>query len=556
MQDETTPSKADAPEVREFTVATWAVASVEAAVRSLARAARRAGLSPEPSLSIDWTTQREMKQTRNETTIADGEVVDESSAIAVVPVVTCRISLPGGSAEAHGDWGLLATLQRVDGDATKGEITNDIFTAPKDLPQAEAWRHACLACDHCKARRTRTKTVVVVEKKTGATKQVGKECAAAYLGNNLERAVSELEFKEFVGTILSDFEPGEEGYFGGGGKGGRKLTAWDAEEFMANAVACVRERGWQPSTIKGTTDRYGYDTSGPNPDATAVHVKDTLLNGHVRVARLAEIDKEVESHTYTVETFNLGVIDPESSLGRTMTRHIEDERAAVVRLKAEKEALLKPKYTVTEADRTEATKLIDWLARQTPDPEKDKYLAELQAIFSAGFISEKRLGFAVSGVRAQVNAERTAAMKAKAASSQFVGTPGAREDFRLRLTSAHHYDGQFPGVAYRLEDPSGNLFSLLSNSYPFPGDLGTDEPIGKEYLVKATVKKHEVYREAKTTMLSRLKVLKVLEPEIQPAPATALEPEGAEVPPGGPPPVLRPLSTPKIAAHLEATPTL
>lgn len=497
---------------REVIVSVWGVPALEKAIKGLARAARRAGISPEPSLTVDWSTKREAQQQRTTVTIIEGSVEGESNKIVVVPVVTCRVSLPDGGYKADGQWRVLAALQRLAADAdtgstaqVQGKPTNEIFTTPGDRPKAESWRNATLECEHCKAKRHRTKTLVLEDTTSGSFKQVGKECASFYLGDRLESAVSALEFQAYVATVLSDFEPQEGFYYGGGGQ--RTLTAWDAHDVLTNACACVRERGWQPGSIKipgHYEDRYE-----ANPDATAVHVCMMLVKHPVNLLNAANLTAKIEAETKLLAEFDA---EPLSGLDEktraSVVRAGERVREELSKMIERRDGLLKTPYSVNESDRERASMILDWLGKQSLDPEKDKYLAELQAVYSPGWVSEARLRFAVSLVRGYENALRFAEEKERAARSQHVGTINERGEHTLKLTASTPYGGEFPGNAYRFEDAAGNVYSWLTSAGPF---LSYD--VGKTYVVKATVKGHSEFRNTKQTELTRVKIVREVRAE-------------------------------------------
>lgn len=495
---------------REVTVSVWGVPALEKAVKSLARAARRAGISPEPTLIVDWTTKREARQQQTTVVMIEGSIEGESNKIVVVPVVTCRVTLPDGGYKAAGQWRVLAALQRIAPDADTGasqaqsKTTNELFTTPTDRPKAEAWRNAALECEHCKAKRHRSKTLVLEDVTSGAFKQVGKECAAFYLGDQLESAVSALEFQAYVSTLLSDFEPREGFYYGGGGQ--RTLTAWDAHEVLTHACACVRERGWQPGSIKipGRWPSYE-DRYEANSDATAEHVSMMLVKHPVNVLNAANLTAKIETQTKTLAEFDAEQFpaDLDEKSRSMIARAGERWRTELAQLIERRDALLKTPYSVTDPDRERATMILDWLGKQSPDPEKDRYLAELQAVYSPGWVSEARLRFAVSLVRGYENAQRFAEERAKAARSQHVGTINERGEHTLKLTASTPYGGEFPGNAYRFEDAAGNVYSWLTSAGPF-----VSHDVGKTYVVKATIKGHGEFKGTKQTELTRLKIVR------------------------------------------------
>ncbi|MDD2765785.1 MAG: hypothetical protein PHE83_17620 [Opitutaceae bacterium] len=487
---------------RTITVATSRVQSLEQAVRSLGRAAKRLGVAPLPLLSVNWSTRRELKQT-SETAIMDGATLEDvDTRITVVAVVDCVITLPDCGASAPGQWRVAGVIERVRReDGSPGERTNEIFCDPKDLPKLEVFRHAELGCEHCQARRLRAKTLVLEEAASGRQIQVGKECAVNYVGDRYERDIESLHFQEFIGRVIDPYaEEAERGFRGCGGP----LSAWDAEEVMAHANACVRTRGWQPAKIKAV-GRLGFQEEMPNPDATSAHVKAVLTGEYLTVEALAAARAELSAARIKAEA-DLAAIKKAADATPVMIEIFSGILIEAQRREAG--GIEGPPYDVTEADRAQAREQIAWLAAQTPDPEKDNFLASLKACFEPGWISEKRLSFAVALVRVRDLARTRAEIEAGRARSEFVGQPGERREFSVTVRTRIPYASQFgPGIIYLLHDDSGNTLKWMTS--------GTGLPEGNTFKIKGTIKRHAEYRGEKQTELTRVKLI---EEPTKPAP--------------------------------------
>jgi hypothetical protein len=498
---------------RAITVATSRVPDLQKAVASLRRTTKRLGLDPSPSLAVNWNSKREVKQTR-ETVIMDGATVEDVDAhIVVVPIVDCVITLPESGARPPGDWRVAGVIERIahEGEAP-AELTNEIFCSPADLKKFEGFRHAALECEHCKAKRARARTLIVQEVASGRLVQVGKECATAFVGDRYERDVEILQFAEFITKVLHPFDEEQEGGFRGCGG---PLTAWDAEDVMSHSCACVRTRGWQPSTIL-VNDRYGRQEKVPNPEATAGYVKAMITGAYLTGKDLASARTKLTQDRIDAEA-NLAGIKNVPEATPVMVEIFEDKLARA-RL-AETAGLKNPPYEITEADQAEARAMIEWLAAQNPDPEKDNYLASLKAAFDPGWISEKRLSFAVSLVRAREVGRARAEFEAERAKSAFVGQPGERREFTVTVKARIPYESDFGrGVIYILRDDAGNTLKWMTS--------GSGLPDGTTFKIKGTVKKHAEYKGEKQTELARVKVI---EPPVILTPPTVASPESGPV---------------------------
>jgi hypothetical protein len=131
-----------------------------------------------------------------------------------------------------------------------------------------------------------------------------------------------------------------------------------------------------------------------------------------------------------------------------------------------------------------------------------EYAMNLQAILSAETVSERNLGLAVSAVSAWAKAQDKALEQAKraerAATSEWVGKEKERLVLSLELVQQPRFiDGDF-GVKTLLvfADEAGNVFKWWATG-------SHDYAVGSKWAGKATVKKHEEYNGAKSTVITR-----------------------------------------------------
>lgn len=153
----------------------------------------------------------------------------------------------------------------------------------------------------------------------------------------------------------------------------------------------------------------------------------------------------------------------------------------------------------------------------TASTDNSQYFHNLRVTCKKDFVMQKDFGLIVSIIPAFHKAKdlelKLAGKKAAAALSSFQGTVGKRENFRLKVEKVYHFEGEW-GMTHinRMIDAAGNIFVWKSGSRPL------DE--GAEYILKGTVKSHDVYRDANQTTLSRCVVVEEIAPvALEAAPA-------------------------------------
>lgn len=147
---------------------------------------------------------------------------------------------------------------------------------------------------------------------------------------------------------------------------------------------------------------------------------------------------------------------------------------------------------------------IDWARTDlAAKPEKNDYEHNLAVVSARDAVDTKAFGIAASLITAYkralgFEAERKARME-REAKSEFFGEAGKREVFTLTVLKVIDLESDYGAVhLHRFVDEKGNIATWFSSS----GSL----EIGKTYAIKASVKKHEEYKGAKQTMLTRCAV--------------------------------------------------
>lgn len=137
------------------------------------------------------------------------------------------------------------------------------------------------------------------------------------------------------------------------------------------------------------------------------------------------------------------------------------------------------------------------------------YGHNLKITLSLDYLTPKHAGIAASAIGVyQKHLGTLAAREAKAkygANSNHFGEVGKRDVFTLTVIGEHVFESAWSEslVLFRMQDRFGNLAVWFTGS----GNL----EIGKTYDVKATVKRHDKYKEINQTVLNRITVIREIE---------------------------------------------
>lgn len=84
--------------------------------------------------------------------------------------------------------------------------------------------------------------------------------------------------------------------------------------------------------------------------------------------------------------------------------------------------------------------------------------------------------------------------------SEYVGEVGERINVAVRVDRKSNFNGAYGATnIYRMIDENGNIYSWFTTTNPIE--------VGKNYIIRGTIKEHTTYRNTKQTILSRCKVL-------------------------------------------------
>ena len=143
-----------------------------------------------------------------------------------------------------------------------------------------------------------------------------------------------------------------------------------------------------------------------------------------------------------------------------------------------------------------ASKVIDWVNEM--DTKGNDYLTNLQSISFASGLDGKSIGLAASMFSAYNRANNKVSDGSK---SDHVGKIGERVTLKLKLEKVFPTQGFYgPSFVHTFTDGT-NKFTWFSNKK-------SGFAVGKEIEVKGTVKKHDMYRGEKKTILNRVSEVK------------------------------------------------
>jgi hypothetical protein len=184
---------------------------VESALKVVAKRAKRLGL-PLPVLTVGQPFVF---------MVSEDPVTGEKGS----PVIKVEVELSHGIVKLPG-WALVAALDHEE----KLVRVVPEATLPTHYRGAEA------VCDHCKTKRLRKTTYVLVN---GAEHvQVGAQCVRDFLGHDAEKAVARGEFLLSLSEILEEAEETDRSYGSGG------ASYMDLREVLAATLAVVAKIGF------------------------------------------------------------------------------------------------------------------------------------------------------------------------------------------------------------------------------------------------------------------------------------------------------------------------
>jgi hypothetical protein len=310
----------------------------------------------------------------------------------------------------------------------------------------EEFRTRGLDCDHCKSNRAR-KHVFVLRHIDGQHVQVGRSCIKDFLGGvSPEKLLSQANWTFSVLDACGDYERESCGC--------RAPEAINIVEYLNAVAICIRRLGWVSRGAVQWTD--GSSTSN---DAWAICRPD-----------LRTPKDEVIFDRWITE--------------KKLQHQARDEKMA-------SEALA----WATEAE-----------VKGTSD-----YIYNLGVACRVGYVTLKTAGIVASAISSYLrDCERQEELTQREADDalktrEWVGKEKVRQDFTgLTIQYMKYIEGRYGTTTLvAFEDATGNLIRWFAST-----NLDTIEK-GDVVDIKATVKKHDTYKDVKQTMVNRAKILTI-----------------------------------------------
>jgi len=165
----------------------------------------------------------------------------------------------------------------------------------------------------------------------------------------------------------------------------------------------------------------------------------------------------------------------------------------------EKEFFQRKYGEITEADKETAKKAIEWAKDLEVDTSND-YLWNIRTIANAEFVQDRNLGLACSMIIAYIRANTK--NEKNGFLDEFYSSEGAKFEAAAKLIFMTSYETQWGTTHVFSFNVENKKVVWKTGSMAF-----NVEDIGKTFNIKGKIKKHEVYKEKKQTLVERVKVL-------------------------------------------------
>lgn len=153
---------------------------------------------------------------------------------------------------------------------------------------------------------------------------------------------------------------------------------------------------------------------------------------------------------------------------------------------------------IVDADEAIAKKTIDFV--RTAVKGHSDYEYNLQNFFRDDEVALRFLSFVASAIPMYMRSLEKAAEKKIKQVSNYVGTLGAKITADVEVIASKSVQSDFgSSLLVRMVDAFGNTFTTFTTNQKFQPE------IGEKFKIVGTVKKHDVWNEMKSTMLTRVK---------------------------------------------------
>lgn len=379
-----------------------------------------------------------------------------------------------------------------------GYFIDTVFAEGKAASDAtfEAARERATAgeCDHC-GNRARNRYVFVRNVETGEVGAYGANCLQHYVGRNEAKVAQEI-YKCFphIDEMIEEDEQ-RESY--GPATGADRAYEWST--ILRWTWMILAQNPWVSGSMKATAEASRQSGDRFNSDHL-LSTKDRVLDAMYALDRIheaADTAKRNAVETAITEALDRGLSPTEANdLLANLRADAEEDKAI------EMDALF-GHYGVTEDSldlaNDEVAKVREWLLGEADTD--NEYLATLRSQAEMGWVSSRRLGFAVSALNSY---RRSLIERDKAESkveSQFVGTVGEKITFEGPAEFVKVVDGDFGHTNLIKVNADGNIIVMFTAA-KWAWDVNEGDVVN----ITATVKRHGLYRDDKQTTVNRPKL--------------------------------------------------
>jgi hypothetical protein len=405
----------------EYLMPLFRLEGIEDAIAKLNKKAKKLGL-PEIEFSVDEEIIPKILQ-RNQ----------YSKEI----VINCRNIKIKGKFPCYEGWNFIATVDYGNGEKN---LLRSIPSFDGKIPNK--YRTANIECDHCKTKRNRKNSFLVLHEVEG-WKQIGKNCIKDYLGGKSPHDIATVASDLF--RILcdmeesgwDDFDPDKNEFWGGCGSTG---------VYLVNVIEAIAATFY-------LVDNFGY--------ASAKMVQNDLAK----------------------ETTKSRVWD-----------HFHPPRRIPL---ADQ---LKYRIPFTDEDQKQTAEALKWLKQQ--DDENNDFIFNLKVACSLQYQEYKNLGYICALVPAYqkaLNIQKEHDVFSKLPTlDEYLGKVGERlRSLSLTVIRVIPMEGYWSETSYLhiCKDSEGRMIKFSHK-----------EKHNQEIVVDGTVKDHSTYKEVKQTSLNRVKI--------------------------------------------------
>ncbi len=407
------------------------------------------------------------------TVLKEEEVIVKKNASDNIPEdyakVVVTIDLRGEPPKIAG-WTFVATVEPTDieGGDEPVNIINKMPGVTYDVPIE--YRHASMfQCDHCHTKRQRNE-VFVIRHENGEFKIVGRQCIKDFMGYNAspnELVRMAQDYANLVGEIRAGF----------GGNYGEPTC--NLQEYLFRTAYFVRKFGYS----RGDDE----DEYGMHRQATKWAVWGTFwIDGDYR---RPESKRENPFYGFFRNTDGTEPINFGMTINPKYGKHMSDQE-----------------YADAKAYYDAAKAYICELVGGEED-ELNDYLYNVRVIMQMRYIKRQHAGYAASVVRVYQKHLGDEEKRRQREQSEFQGVVGQKLTIPdVKLVNARGFESTYGwSEILTFSDKTGNYYKWFTNTR---AKLNLN--VGDTVAIAATVKKHDEYNGAKSTVITRAKITPII----------------------------------------------